>query len=184
MQVVHLHTINCEKIMSQLATMLNQAFPSLDGYPTLEEARDEVAEALTESRVNLVALGEENSVLGWVGAIPAYRGNAYELHPLVVKADQRNKGVGSLLVTELEEQLRELGALTVYLGTDDVNKQTSIGGVDVYPNPLEHAMQLKSTNNHPIAFYCKLGYKIVGILPDANGFGKPDIFMAKRLREF
>lgn len=183
MRIVHLHTINSEAIIVQLAAMLNQAFPGLDGYPTLEEARDEVMESLTEGRVSLVALDEENKVLGWIGAIPTYRGHAYELHPLVVRADQRNRGIGRMLVAQLEEQLRNLGITTIYLGTDDVNNQTNIGGVDVYPNPLEHAMRLGSTNNHPIAFYSKLGYLVVGILPDVNGFGKPDIFMAKRLGE-
>lgn len=34
---------------------------------------------------------------------------------------------------------------------------------------------------HPYEFYQKLGYSIVGVLPDANGFEKPDIFMAKRV---
>ena len=30
-------------------------------------------------------------------------------------------------------------------------------------------------------FYQKLGYEIVGLIPDANGPGKPDIMMARRL---
>ena len=34
---------------------------------------------------------------------------------------------------------------------------------------------------HPFAFYRKLGFVLAGVLPDANGRGKPDIFMAKRL---
>jgi aminoglycoside 6'-N-acetyltransferase I len=29
--------------------------------------------------------------------------------------------------------------------------------------------------------YGKVGYYVVGVVPDANGFGKPDILMAKRL---
>jgi aminoglycoside 6'-N-acetyltransferase I len=34
---------------------------------------------------------------------------------------------------------------------------------------------------HPYEFYQKLGYVIVGVIPDANGPGKPDILMAKSL---
>lgn len=181
MRIVNLRAVNSETIIAQLATMLNQAFPGPDGYPTLHDAREEVLESLPDTRVSLVALDDNNQALGWIGAIPSYRGNAYELHPLVVRADQRSKGIGRKLVTALEKELSQLGAITVYLGSDDVNQQTSIGGIDLYPNPLEHALQLTSINNHPIAFYSKLGYQVVGILPDANGFGKPDIFLAKRL---
>lgn len=181
MQIVPLTTLACAPLQEQLALMLNQAFPLQDGYPTLAAAREEVQAALHSERINLVALDENQNALGWIGAIRSYRGRAYELHPLVVRADRRQRGIGSRLVQELEAQLRQLGVMTVYLGTDDVNNQTSIGGVDVYPEPLRHAIQLQSINNHPLAFYQKLGYKVVGIIPDANGFGKPDIFMAKRL---
>jgi len=31
-------------------------------------------------------------------------------------------------------------------------------------------------------FYKKLGYKIVNVIPEANGIGKPDILMAKRIK--
>jgi len=30
-------------------------------------------------------------------------------------------------------------------------------------------------------FYQKLGFVIVGVMPDANSFGKPDIYLAKRV---
>jgi predicted acetyltransferase len=36
---------------------------------------------------------------------------------------------------------------------------------------------------HPFEFYQKLAYVVVGIVPDANGPGKPDILMAKRLQQ-
>jgi aminoglycoside 6'-N-acetyltransferase I len=32
-------------------------------------------------------------------------------------------------------------------------------------------------------FHQKLGYTVVGVVPDANGPGKPDISMAKRVRK-
>jgi aminoglycoside 6'-N-acetyltransferase I len=35
--------------------------------------------------------------------------------------------------------------------------------------------------NHPFLFYRKLGYTVTGVVPDANGPGKPDILMSKRL---
>jgi aminoglycoside 6'-N-acetyltransferase I len=41
---------------------------------------------------------------------------------------------------------------------------------------------MKNLRGHPYGFYQKLGFSIVGVMPDANGFGKPDIYMAKRCR--
>jgi hypothetical protein len=35
---------------------------------------------------------------------------------------------------------------------------------------------------HSYEFYQKLGFSIIGAMPDANGLGKPDIYMAKPLR--
>jgi aminoglycoside 6'-N-acetyltransferase I len=34
---------------------------------------------------------------------------------------------------------------------------------------------------NPLAFYQRVGFEIVGVIPDANGPGKPDILMAKRV---
>ena len=81
---------------------------------------------------------------------------------------------------EAEVVLR--GALTIKLGTDDIVGMTSLGGQDLYPNVWEHVEAIENIKGHPYSFYEKMGYAIVGVLPDANGFGKPDIFMAKRVR--
>ena len=48
---------------------------------------------------------------------------------------------------------------------------------------LGHLAQIRNLNNHPYEFYQKVGFTIVGVIPDANGFGKPDIMMAKRVGE-
>ena len=73
------------------------------------------------------------------------------------------------------------GGSTIWLGTDDENNQTSLGGIDLYPNVLDHLANIRNLNNHPYEFYLKVGFVIVGVIPDANGPGKPDIMMAKRL---
>ena len=36
--------------------------------------------------------------------------------------------------------------------------------------------------DHPAGFYQRMGFEVVGLIPDANGPGKPDILMAKRVR--
>ncbi len=73
------------------------------------------------------------------------------------------------------------GGKTITLGTDDESNRTSIGGVDLYPNVLENVSNIKNLREHPFEFYQKLGYVITGVIPDANGFGKPDILMCKRV---
>lgn len=90
--------------------------------------------------------------------------------------------MGRALVGALEEDLRSRGALTVYLGTDDDGPKagTSVWGVDLFSDPLDHAARLESFD-HPVGFYRKLGYVVVGLVPDANGLGRPDMLMAKRL---
>ncbi|MCT9928477.1 aminoglycoside N-acetyltransferase AAC(6')-Ii, partial [Enterococcus faecalis] len=40
---------------------------------------------------------------------------------------------------------------------------------------------IQNLREHPYEFYEKLGYKIVGVLPNANGWHKPDIWMAKTI---
>ncbi len=42
-------------------------------------------------------------------------------------------------------------------------------------------MEIRNLHGHPYEFYLKNGFSIVGAVPDANGYGKPDIIMAKRV---
>ena len=164
--------------IDQAAALLVEAFPHW--LPTLELARDEVMQALAADRICLVARAED-AILGWVGAIPGYS-HAWELHPLVVRADVRREGIGRALVAALEERVRAEGALTLHLGTDDDGPTpgTSAGGVELFPDVLSHAANLRVID-HPAGFYLRLEFEVVGLIPDANGPGKPDILMAKRL---
>ena len=83
--------------------------------------------------------------------------------------DCRSQGLGRALVSDFEEQVRLRRGSTIYLGTDDENDRTSLGGVDLYPDSLAAAAQIQSVGRHSFDFYRKVGFVIVGVLPDANG---------------
>jgi aminoglycoside 6'-N-acetyltransferase I len=145
-------------------------------------ALSEVQESFEPGRLSRIAVDPADDVLGWIGGIPHYKGNAWELHPLVVRADRRRMGIGRALVLDLEALVRERGAWTIYLGTDDQHNQTTLADADLYPNVWEHVARIQNLAGHPFEFYQHLGFVIVGVVPDANGWGKPDIHMAKRVR--
>ncbi len=69
----------------------------------------------------------------------------------------------------------------VDLGTDDEKGLTNLYGVDLYPDVLANLANILNQKGHPFEFYEKMGFVVVGVMPDANDFGKPDIFMAKRI---
>jgi aminoglycoside 6'-N-acetyltransferase I len=152
-----------------------------DAWPDIESASQEVAECLDPERICRAAVAPGGGVLGWIGGISTYDGHVWELHPLAVHPDFQGLGIGRALVLDLEEQVRQQGGITVFLGTDDESYLTSAGGIDLYPNVLEKAMRLHNRGRHPFTFYQTLGYEVVGLVPDANGPGKPDILMAKRV---
>ncbi len=172
-----------EEIREQAAAMLVEAFriQSPNWCPDLPAARAEVQEALEPGRLARVALDDETQALGWIAATSRYDGHAWELHPLVVRPDKQRRGVGTALVQDLEALVRERGATTLFLGSDDEVDMTSLSGVDLYPDPLQHLQQIQDRKGHPYRFYQRCGFALVGVIPDANGPGKPDILMAKRL---
>nr|AAS90609.1 aminoglycoside 6'-N-acetyltransferase [uncultured soil bacterium] len=175
-------TADDETAIQQVAAMLTEGFREhwWDAWPTLEEAVEEVRESFTEERISRIARDSSGAILGWIGGQPTYA-EVWELHPLVVRVDQQRRGVGRLLVADLEQQVKERGGLTLMLGSDDQDEMTSLSGVDLYPDPWPHIAKIQNFKDHPYSFYQKLGYAIIGVVPDANGFGKPDILMAKRL---
>lgn len=170
-------------LIEQVARMLVEGFKEHwpEAWPDMESARSEVRQSFEEGRISRVAVDESGNAVGWIGGIPQYDGNVWELHPIVVSGDVRGKGIGRALVEDLEEQVRRRGGLTIWLGTDDEDDQTTLSGVDLYPNVWEHIAKIRNLRDHPFEFYQKLGYVIVGVMPDANGRGKPDIYMAKHI---
>jgi aminoglycoside 6'-N-acetyltransferase I len=177
-------TSGAEEKIRQVAELLVDGFREdwPDAWPTVDDALKEVRESFGEDRISRVAMDEAGAVLGWIGGMPSYGENVWELHPLVVRPNLQRRGVGRALVADLEERVRERGGYTLWLGTDDESGMTSLSGADLYPNVLERLANIENLRGHPYGFYLKLGFSIVGVMPDANGFGKPDIYMAKRLQ--
>jgi aminoglycoside 6'-N-acetyltransferase I len=154
-------------VREQAAKLLVDHFDGPTGWPNLDLAREEVATVLGEGFA--FAMVDVQSLLGWVGGLPEYEGRVWELHPIVVHSAFRRQGIGR--------------ALAAALGTDDNTGMTSLAGVDLYQDPARHIAEIRDLGRgHPFGFYQKLGYVITGVMPDANGRGRPDIYMSKRLR--
>lgn len=135
---------------------------------------------LAPERILRVALAD-GQVIGWIGGIPGYDGNVWELHPLLVAPEWQGHGVGTALVRDFEALVLTKGSLTIQLGTDDVTDATSLSGVNLYDEPWRHIRDIRNLKHHPFEFYQKQGYTIIGVMPDANGRGRPDIYMGKRV---
>lgn len=179
MQIVNMNQLSEAQII-QTAQILTDSIPV--GWPTLDSAMEELQERLIPENTLLAAV-EEDTVIGWGGILaPDYDGNVFELHPLAVRRDKRKQGVGRAIVTELENEARAQGGLTIHLGADDESDggETSFANADLFDD-LPGKIKSFQPGTHQSEFYLKLGYKIIGVMPDANGIGKPDIFFGKRL---
>ncbi|HSR03393.1 MAG TPA: GNAT family N-acetyltransferase [Proteiniclasticum sp.] len=163
----------------QALKLLKEAFPQ-DYEKTEKNDEVEIAMILSDERVAIKAVYEEK-LIGFTGAIPQYGITGWELHPLVVDKEYRGRGIGEKLVSFLEKEVSDRGGITIYLGTDDEDGRTSLSDTDLFDDTFKKIEEIRNLNHHPFEFYKKIGYSIVGVIPDANGIGKPDIWMAKRI---
>jgi aminoglycoside 6'-N-acetyltransferase I len=172
-----------DPLVQQAAQLLVDAFREHwpTAWPSLKDGLEEVHEMLEEERICRAAIDDEKKLLGIIGGIPQYDGLVWELHPLAVQYGMQGRGIGRLLVEDLEAQVRERGGLTITLGSDDEDNMTSLSNADLYENLWEKIRDVRNFKRHPYEFYQKMGYVITGIVPDANGIGKPDIILSKRV---
>jgi len=170
-----------DKIADDAAEILREAFPLCYGG---NYAAQEVKRMLSKKRIGLAAIVRTEQglrVAGIIGAIPQYGVTGWELHPLAVSKEYRGLGFGRWLMEVLEDEIASRGGVMIYLGSDDEHGMTSLYGVDLYDETFGKIANIQDKGGHPFPFYEKMGYRIVGVLPDANGIGKPDILMAKRI---
>lgn len=170
------------EMIQQMAELLVVGFREhWDAWETVEEALAEVRDILAKGFARVALADEGKVVLGWIGGLPEYDGNVWELHPLVVHPQYQKQGIGRALVQDFEQQVKQRGALTITLGSDDEDEMTSLSNTALYENLWEKIAKIQNLKQHPYEFYQKLGYTIIGVVPDANGRGKPDILMGKRV---
>jgi aminoglycoside 6'-N-acetyltransferase I len=80
-----------EKTIRQVAELLIEAFAPIPHWlKDVDAALNEVRASFAPRHLSRVALDDDGNALGWVGGIPKYDGNAYELHPLAVKPSARS----------------------------------------------------------------------------------------------
>ena len=171
-----------EALKHQMAQLLVDAFREHwdDAWETFEDGLKEVEEMYEAERICLVAV-DNDKLLGMIGGISGYDGKVWELHPLAVQPGLQGQGIGRALVVEFEEQIKQRGGLTITLGSDDQDEMTSLANIDLYENLWDKVKNIQNFKKHPYEFYQKMVYVITGVVPDANGRGKPDILMSKRV---
>ena len=168
-------------VREEAAILLVEHFDGPLGWANLDSAREEVDHVLREGFAR--AMVDSQTLVGWVGGLPEYDGRVWELHPMVVHSSFRRRGIGRGLVAAFESEAHKRGGLTATLGTDDNTGMTSLAGVDLYSDLSRHLAEIHDLGRgHPFGFYLKLGFVITGVMPDANGPGRPDIYMSKPLR--
>jgi aminoglycoside 6'-N-acetyltransferase I len=164
------------------ARILRDALAHLpSAYNAPGEAEAEVALRCADGDWLGHAALEGQRLTGWIGAIRTYS-HGWEIHPLVVAPDCQRRGIGSALLAALETRACSEGVLTLFLGSDDDYGGTTLFGRDLWPDVASHVAATEATaRGHALTFYRRHGYEIVGLLPDVNGAGRPDILLAKRL---
>jgi len=179
-QIVPFELLSDRQREEAAAVLMGALAHAPSAWHDMPSAMAVVQRCLADPERFAIAALEDARVVGWIGAI-RHSDFQWELHPLVVEPKHQRRGYGTLLVETLEREASKAGICTIWLGTDDEFGGTNIYGVDLYPDVLDSLSRLAPATGHPFTFYRKLGFAIVGVLPDADGLGKHDILMAKRV---
>ena len=170
------------ELIQQTAVIAHKASQSISKIwlPTVEEAIEEIYDSFNDDGISRVLM-DGDLVLAWVGAVPQFDGRVVEIHPLIVAQEHQGRGLGRQMVNCVEAWAQAQGALTLWVGTSDETNATSLSEANLYENPGEAIANFRLLATHPCGFWLKLGFQITGILPDAEGVGKPNIILSKAL---
>jgi len=173
-----------EDTKKEAAKILYETFAGIGSWPELniESAINEVNECIADEFI-CFGIKIENKLIGWIGLRPMYE-KTWELHPIVIKKEFHGKGFGKILLDEMEKIAQEKEIIGIVAGSDDHINGTSLSEKDITgENIFDEIRNIKNYKNHPFEFYKKCGYAIIGIIPNANGHRKPDIWLWKDIRK-
>jgi len=159
------------------ASMLEATYPEV--YDKSESK--ETILHLLRGKNRLFVAEESSRVIAFVGVLHHVFPKAYQIEPLIVEHQFRRQGIGGKLLELTEFKLKQEGIHTLFITAQDTESSTNLSGQDFYAdNPLALLANIEYSN-HPMRFYEKRGYHITGIIPDANGFGRPEYILSKRI---
>lgn len=182
MEIVSFATLDTARQQDAARVLVDAFAHAADAWKTLNKATQTIAELLVNDDWTGFAALEDGQVIGWAGGLSTYS-RAWELHPLAVAPAYQRRGAGLQLVRAVEGAARKAGALTLYLGSDDDFGGTTAFNADLYADLPAAIRQLALTpgSRHPLEFYRRAGFTVIGFIPDANGPGRPDIWFGKRV---
>ncbi len=168
------------QLVERLANITFEAFKenAPEWVPTIDLARAQVLAAGGSGRLGRVLMAQ-GEALGWIGIIKGRR--VWEIHPIAIALEHQYSGLGHLLVEDVAQIGKNAGALTLFAGTGDEVGTTNLFGLDLYDDPSAALKNLKATGRNPFEFWQNAGFTVVGLMPDAEGRGKPGIHLARRL---
>lgn len=170
------------RFIEQLATLTYEAsrVHAPNWLPTIEAAREEVTDSLQSDRQSWALVDRSHEPLGWIGVIREGT-RVWEIHPIAVRTSDQGKGYGRRLIEHVEGLAHARGILTLFASTSDETGATSLSGVDLYENPVASMATARWHASHACEFWRRVGFHLVGVLPDAEGLGKPSIHFAKKV---
>lgn len=166
-------------LLRGVADLLVASFPTIYG-DDITQALADVVQFAPEDR-SLIARDSDGVPIGWL-RVEHFRGQASaEIKLIAVAPDRRRQGIGRTLVMAAEERMRGAGCVTMLATAGDTRGRTSLYGLDVTEDAPGLLADFHCHADHPAGFFLRVGYRLVGILPDAYGPGKHDLTLARRI---
>lgn len=131
--------------------------------------------------LSLIARDGDGQPIGWLRAEHFKRQASAEIKLVAVHPSRRRQRVGQTLVRAAEERMRAVGCVTMLATVGDTRGRTNLYGVDVTADAPRLLAAFHCHADHPAGFFLRVGYRLVGVLPDAYGPGKHDLTLARRI---